>query len=186
MYAALAEIFGLIVFPHIAKFIPKKKIYLLSALLPTAGLLLLLTIGFVAPTNALLTAIAGIGLRLGSGLQLGTVTVMLADVVDYGEYKLGTRNESVIFSLQTLLVKFASALGALFTGFALDLTGYIPDAVQSVTTLNGIRFVMIILPIIFVAISYCIYFKYYKLNDGLIKTIMVSLNDKRQRNKIYN
>lgn len=36
--------------------------------------------------------------------------------VDYGEYKLGTRNESVIFSIQTLLVKFASAMGALFTG----------------------------------------------------------------------
>ena len=47
-------------------------------------------------------SIAGYGVKFGSGLQLGIVTVVLADVVDYGEYKFGTRNESVTFSIQTL------------------------------------------------------------------------------------
>lgn len=55
---------------------------------PVIGLILLLIIGYVAPQNYILTAIAGILVKLGSGLQLGTVTVVLADVVDYGEYKL--------------------------------------------------------------------------------------------------
>ena len=35
---------------------------------------------------------------------------MLADVIDYGEVTLGTRNESIVASFQTLLVKTASAV----------------------------------------------------------------------------
>lgn len=107
---------------------------------------------------------------------------MLADVVDYGEYKLGTRNESVIFSIQTLLVKFSSAVGALFTGFALDVTGYIPDAVQSAATLNGIRVIMIGLPIIFVLLSFFIYKKYYKLNTEFMCNVMNTLAQKHGEN----
>lgn len=123
----------------------------------------------------------------GFGLQLGTVTVVLADVVDYGEYKLGTRNESVIFSIQTLLVKFSSALGALFTGFILDLTGYVPDAVQSMATLNGIRFIMIGLPIVFVIVSFIIYKKYYILNTQYMTRIMnILFLRKEENNKVMN
>ena len=79
--------------------------------------------------------------KTGTGLELGCATVFLSDVVDYGEYKLGTRNESVVFSLQTLIVKFTAALTSLFIGFALERTGYIPNpnAVQSALTLNSIR-----------------------------------------------
>ncbi|WP_335324203.1 MFS transporter [Thomasclavelia saccharogumia] len=64
-----------------------------------------------------------------------------------------------MFSVQTLLVKFAAALKALFTGFALDAAGYLSDAVQSAATINGMRIIMIGLPIIFVIISFIIYKK---------------------------
>lgn len=172
MFAAFAEIFGLIIFPKLAKKISKTQVYFFASGIPVIGLIVLFIAGIVAPQSYILTAIAGICVKLGSGLQLGTVTVVLADVVEYGEYKLGTRNESVIFSIQTLLVKFASAMGALFTGFALDATGYIPDAVQSASTLNGMRIIMIGLPIIFVILSFIIYKKYYKLNSEYMNRII--------------
>lgn len=184
MFAAFAEIFGLIIFPKMEKRMSKTQVYSLASIIPTFGLIVLLVAGIVAPQSYLLTAIAGICVRLGSGLQLGTVTVMLADVVDYGEYKLGTRNESVIFFIQTLLVKFSSAVGALFTGFALDMTGYVPDAVQSVATLNGIRIIMIGLPIIFVLLSFFIYKTYYKLNTSYMTEILNLLSQKRARGGI--
>lgn len=69
-----------------------------------------------------MTVAAGVILKAGTGLELGCATVFLADVVDYGEYKLGTRNEGVVFSLQTLIVKLTSAFTALGIGAALDLT----------------------------------------------------------------
>lgn len=186
MFAGFAEILGLMIFPKLTQHISKKQVYALASGIPVIGLIILFVTGIIAPQNYVLTAIAGICVKLGSGLQLGTVTVVLADVVDYGEYKLGTRNESVIFSIQTLLVKFASAIGALFTGFVLDITGYIPDAVQSVATLNGMRIIMIVLPIIFVIISFLIYKKYYKLNTKYMSRIMNILSLRKAENNVDN
>ena len=117
--------------------------------------------------------------KFGSGLQLGSVTVILADVVDYGEYKAGTRNESVTFSMQTLLVKFSSAMGSLFTGFALDLTGYVPNAVQSTATKNGITIVMILLPVVCACMSLLVYKKFFKL-DGIYYDKIMSVLETRK------
>ena len=176
IFAGLAEMFGLLIYPKISENMSKKQVYLLASGVPVLGLILLLIIGYVSPQSYVLTALAGILVKLGSGLQLGTVTVVLADVVDYGEYKLGTRNESVVFSTQTLLVKFASAIGALFTGFALDLTGYVPNAVQSLATLNGIRLIMIGIPVVFVMISFLIFKKHYKLNSTKMQEVMAKIS----------
>lgn len=175
IFSYLAEIGGLLIFPKLAKKMTKKQVYFFASGVPVLGLIILFIIGFVAPQNHILTAIAGIFVKFGSGLQLGTVTVVLADVVDYGEYKLGTRNESVIFSMQTLLVKFSSAIGALFTGFALDLTGYVPNVAQSLATQNGIRIIMVGLPIVFVLVSFVIYKKYYKLTPDTMHRILINL-----------
>ena len=44
--------------------------------------------GIFYPQNIAMTALAGILIKFGSGMQSGIATVILADVVDYGEYKL--------------------------------------------------------------------------------------------------
>ena len=95
-----------------------------------------------------------------------------ADVVDYGEYVLGTRNEGVIFSLQTLIVKFTAALTSLSIGFVLELTGYVPNAVQSLGTQNSIRILMCLIPAIGVVLAYVVYKKKYKLDDAFMKTVV--------------
>lgn len=179
MFAGFAEIAGLFLFPKLVGKTSRARVYLLACLSPILGFALLLIIGYVAPQNAILTAVAGILVKLGSGLQLGTATVILADVVDYGEYKFGTRNESVTFSIQTLMVKFSSAIGALLTGFALDLTGYVPSAAQSTATIMGIRIIMIIIPIIFTGLSYMIYKRFFKLSGEFYEKIMLELTKKR-------
>ncbi|EOH94405.1 melibiose:sodium transporter MelB [Enterococcus pallens] len=175
MFAGFAEIGGLFLFPKLVGKISRARVYMLACLSPIIGFVLLLIIGYASPENVFLTAVAGILVKLGSGLQLGTATVILADVVDYGEYKFGSRNESVTFSIQTLMIKFSSAIGALLTGFALDLTGYVPNAVQSPATLMGIRIVMIVLPIGFTLISYLIYKKFFKLSGEFYDEFMAVL-----------
>lgn len=191
MFAGFAEIAGLIMFPKIVNKIERKKVYLLASMIPVIGLLTLFVIGFIAPESSILTAFSGICIKFGSGLQLGIVTVILADVVDYGEYKFGTRNESITFSIQTLLVKLTSAMGALLSGFALTSTGYVPNEVQTTATLNGMRFVMIGIPMIFVIISFIVYTKYFKLTDDYYEKIISVLEIKRknklkEENEIFN
>ena len=94
--------------------------------MPAFGLIMLLLVGIFAPQNVILTSISGIIVKLGTGLELGCATVFLADVVDYGEYKIGVRNEGVVFSLQTLIVKVTAALTALGIGVVLNGTQYVP------------------------------------------------------------
>ena len=171
MFACFAEIFGLFIYPKMVQKFSRSMVYAASCITPVAGLVVLLVTGYIMPQNALFTAAAGILVKFGSGLQLGSATVLLSDVVDYGEYKFGTRNESVTFSIQTLMVKFSSAMGALLTGAALDLTGYVPNAGQSSGTLMGMKIIMILIPIIFSIISYCIYKKFFKLTGEYYERI---------------
>ena len=104
---------------------------------------------------------------------------MLADVVDYGEYKFGSRNESVIFSVQTLLVKSASAVSGWLIGIGLSLVGYVANVQQTASAIMGIRSLMIIFPMLLSAMGYVIYKKYYKLNDEYYDEIIEKLAEKR-------
>lgn len=176
MFAGIAEIVGLFLFPALVSKISRTQVYFLACGFPVMGFALLFVIGYLSPQSAVLTAMAGICVKFGSGLQLGTATVVLADVVDYGEYKFGTRNESVTFSIQTLMVKFSSAMGALLTGAALTWTGYTPNVEQSAATLMGIRIVMIVVPAFFAAVSFVIYKTLFKLNGEYYERIMAALS----------
>ena len=94
---------------------------------------------------------------------------MLADVVDYGEYKTGRRSESVIFSVQTMLVKFAGAAGGFIVGVGLSVVGYVPNVEQTADTIMGLHFMMVGLPAILMAVSGFVYQRYYRLHDGFNK-----------------
>lgn len=173
--ASVAEVVGLIAFPKVTEKMSRKKSFLLACILPFVGLSILLLVGIFSPQNIILTVIAGVIVKTGTGLELGCATVFLADVVDYGEYKLGSRNEGVVFSLQTLIVKFTAALTALGIGFALDATGYVPNGVQSLLTQNAIRLLMCIIPAISMMAAYVVYKKKYKLTDELMKDISAKI-----------
>ena len=172
--ASIAEVVGLLIFPKITKLLSRKKAFLLACILPAIGLTILLLTGIFAPQNIVLTVIAGIIVKTGTGLELGCATVFLADVVDYGEYKLGTRNEGVVFSLQTLIVKLTAA-------FTLDLTGYVPNQIQSLATQNSMRFLMCIVPAVSMLLAYVIYRRKYKLNDAYMKTIVAAISGNAQK-----
>ena len=174
--ACFAEIFGLLVFPKITKYMSRRTVFLLSCILPAFGLLMLLIVSFVCPSNFMLTAISGAIVQAGTGLERGCTTMCLADVVDYGEHKMGIRNEGVAFSLQALSKKFTSALTSLSIGYALGLTGYIPNAVQSLSTKNSIRILMCVVPALVMLLAYVIYKTKYKLNSDFMKKIISSIS----------
>ena len=49
-------------------------------------------------------------------------TVFLANTVDYGELKNNRRDESVIFSMQTFVVKLASGVAAMSASICLTIS----------------------------------------------------------------
>ena len=161
----VAEIGGLMLFPVVTRKIGRQQVFRMATILPMFGLITLFISGLIAPQSILFISVSAVLLNLGSGFLLGSTTVMLADIVDYGEYKLGSRNESIIFSAQTLLVKLASALSGWLIGVGLSLIGYVAGAaVQSNITIIGIRVIMTIIPSIVALVMYVIYKSKYKIN----------------------
>ena len=176
----LAEMLGLVCFPYIAKKISREKTYALACSLPIVGLVLLGISGIIMPSNAVLVAVSFCLFMFGSGLSLGVTTCCIADVIDYGEVKFGTRNESIICSTQTFLMKSAKAAAGLFTGIGLQIVGYNAKLeAQSMFTVNGLRVLMIILPIFMAVCSYLIYSKRYTLKGEKMREVTEKMNGLR-------
>ncbi|MFM2577529.1 melibiose:sodium transporter MelB [Vibrio fortis] len=167
--AGAAEVAGVFLFPRIAAFLPRKLLWPIACGFPVLSCVLLLVMGFIAPANAIMIGMAGAAIKFGVGIANALQTVMLADVVDYGEHKTGRRSESVIFSVQTMLVKFAGAAGGFIVGVGLSVVGYVPNVEQSASTIMGLEFMMIGLPAIMMTISGLIYQRYYRLHEGFNK-----------------
>ncbi len=166
MMAGIAEVAGVFLFPKLANILPRKYLWFIASGFPILSCLVLIFMSLFAPANALLIGLAGAAIKFGVGVANALQTVMLADVVDYGEYKTGRRSESIIFSVQTMLVKFAGAAGGFIVGVGLSLIGYVPNVVQTNSTILGLEFMMAGLPAILMLISALIYKKYYRLHNG--------------------
>ena len=177
----VAEIGGLMLFPVVTRKIGRQQVFRMATILPMFGLITLFISGLIAPQSILFISVSAVLLNLGSGFLLGSTTVMLADIVDYGEYKLGSRNESIIFSAQTLLVKLASALSGWLIGVGLSLIGYVAGAaVQSNITIIGIRVIMTIIPSIVALVMYVIYKSKYKINGSFHDEILQVIGSRKK------
>ncbi len=167
LVSGAAEISGIFLFPWLCGILPRKLMWFVACGFPVLCCLILLATGILAPESVILAGAAGAALKFGGGLSNGLSTVMLADVVDYGEYKTGRRSESIIFSVQTMLVKSAGALSGFFIGVSLTLIGYVPNVEQSTDTIFGLRFLMIGMPVLLIVCSAVIYKLFYKLYGEL-------------------
>lgn len=177
------EIIALLMFPKLAKWLSREHVFPIAAVSLSTGLIIFLIASYVSPSAVIPVIIGTIFIKTGTGFIMGIITVSIADVIDYSELKFGQRNESVITSTQTFLMKTAMAVAALFTGWGLDLFGYQAGQQQSDFTKNGLRIIMIALPIISVFLSYLIYRFSYHLKGAYIQDVVNVLNVKKRQIK---
>jgi GPH family glycoside/pentoside/hexuronide:cation symporter len=73
---------------------------------------------------------------------------MIPDVIEVDAAQSGERHEGIYFGVNAFLGKMTGAIGIAVAGWALDLYGYVPDAIQTTRALFGIRFFYAIVPVI--------------------------------------
>lgn len=95
----------MILFPILRKFMNTMKIFSLSFVMALSGYVIILFISASGTTNVYLLLIPAFLIMAAIGMLNVVITVFLANTVDYGELKNGRRDESVIFSMQTFVVK---------------------------------------------------------------------------------
>lgn len=170
------QILGMMVLYPIlrAKGIPNEKVFKIAIGMALTGygcLLLILIFGFTH--NLPVICVPGILVFAANGVLSVLTTVFLSGSVDYGEMKTGRREESVIFSMQTFVVKAASGVAVFLTGIGLDIIGLVGNTdeeatatVQSASTLMGLRLLMTILPMLGLIVAFLLFKAKFKLTDA--------------------
>ena len=131
--------------------------------------------GFSAIMFFILAFIAGLGI----GNVFTAEASMLADIVDYGEYKTGQRADAIIFSMKSFQMKLAQTIQALIIGFGLEICKYQENVVpQPVGAKNGIMVMMFAIPCVTAVISLIIFNKKYIIHSDLLKDITIKMQEK--------
>lgn len=180
----VAQLAALSLFPLISKKTDRKKLYGIATALVVVGYVVF----FFAPMNMLPIGIAGMLLFIGQAMIQLLMLMFLADTIEYGQWKTGKRNESIIFSVQPFINKIG---GALATGIVT-----VTLIVSGIKALNGnadlvtpksiliMKLSMMILPLIMIVLGYIIYLKKYRIDkhfyDKMIGEIEARENKEQQ------
>ncbi|WP_277298977.1 glycoside-pentoside-hexuronide (GPH):cation symporter [Schaalia hyovaginalis] len=140
------------------------------------GYILLFAFSLLGVRQVPALALCAFVIYIGFGLATVLTTVFLADTVDYGQLRTGRRDEAVIFSMQTFVVKLASALSVLLAGVGIDVIGLNPDAaVQGASTLMGLRVLMMLVPVAGIVFALVFLRARYRLDEAELARISKAL-----------
>lgn len=201
---AISQLTALSLFPVLAKSITRKQIFTIAIGLIMIGYLLFLTAGNVLPKTMLVVGLAGFFIFFGEGFIQVSVLVMLADTIEYGQWKLKTRNESVVFAINPFVVKLATSVQILVVTLTLAWSGLNDKVIKPLTNareaaallgtpwtteqsrdfissnvtdgmLLALRVSMIVLPALFILGAYLVYRKFYKIDYALFDQIKADI-----------
>lgn len=127
---------------------------------------------------------ANIIVNLGTGLVSGLIAVMLADAVDYGEWKNGVRAEGIVTSFSSFSAKFGMGIGGAVTGWILSMGGYVANHAQTASSLNAITINYVWVPMVGFALS-AIALIFYKV-DSFEGKMQADLRAKHARENAEN
>lgn len=168
---AVGSVVGLLVIPILSKWLDKRRIYQFSLIAIIIGYALMYLFGPILKITIALD-IAYIVASTGIAAMFVAQTTFLADIVDYGEFKNGERNESITFSMKGFLQKMAYTIQTviLFGGLAvMNYNEQITSATKAInsSTKFGIGFICFAVPIVLILASLIVFSTKFKLHGEL-------------------
>ncbi|MBO4849089.1 MAG: MFS transporter [Clostridia bacterium] len=168
-------------------------IFYICLAMSIVGYAVLLALAILGMGSVFVLFIPGFFIFAASGLLNILTTVFLANTVDYGLLKNGTSDESVVFSMQTFVVKLASGIAAFAASICLAVANLqsgtdiseadkAVDFSAGVTTAQkmGLRMTMTIIPIIGLIIAILWFRKRFILTDEKVLEISEQVKELKQ------
>lgn len=182
-YAVFAAILGvtqitaLALFPLASARFSREHIHLAATASCVTGYLVFLVSG----DSLIVVGLAGVLLFAGQGAIQLLLVMFIADSVEYGEWKLGRRNESVTFSLQPFIYKLGNAIASAVVGATVIWSGI--DRAESAADVTDegaalVRLAMLVVPALLILVSYLVIRWRYRLNATFYAQIVDDLRER--------
>ena len=179
LFQAVGSVVGLLLLPMLQKYMSKRKAYQASLLITALGYTMM-AIGSFADVFILM-CIGYLIAAIGMASMFIAQTVFLADVVDYGEVKLGFRSESITFSMKGFLQKMAYTMQTIILFASLGISKYDgalhnqnPESAKLAITL-----MMTVIPPVLFIISLIIFTKKFKLHGEFMDNVTKIVTENR-------
>ena len=194
MFGGAIQVLSMMVFyPLLRKKFTSLQIFYICLTMAIVGYAVLLALAFTNMSSVFLLFIPAFFIFAANGMLTVITTVFLANTVDYGQLKNGRRDESVIFSMQTFVVKLASGVAALVASICLSVNHLqagtevseadkLVDWSANVAAASkvGLRMTMTIIPIIGLFVALFWFKKRFLLSDQYMADVNRQLAEKNK------
>ncbi|OQB25969.1 MAG: Melibiose carrier protein [Firmicutes bacterium ADurb.Bin182] len=187
MYPVFAAILGasqiaaLAMFPLFSRKFSRKQLYTGATILVVAGYLLF----YFSPYDTMAgIGVSGMLIFIGETIIELLMLVFLSDTIEYGQWKLKKRNDSVTFAVQPFINKMGAAVGSGIVSATVIISGINSAETAADVTAQGLlimKFSMLVLPLLFIVAGYVINRLKYKIDKQMYEKI---LGDLRERGEI--
>ena len=189
---AVAQLAALSVFPLFRKKFTRKQLYTGSMIAVAVSYVIF----FLSFEWLPLIVLAGLGLFFAQAFIQLLMLLFLADAVEYGEWKLGKRNEAASFAVQPFVNQIGGAISKGVVALTLIISGLndlineiLPDnsneiAVAMKAELPSIwimKISMMIIPLALILIGFVLYRKNFKIDEKLYEQIVSDLEDRKSK-----
>ena len=191
---AVAQLTALSVFPLFRKKFTRKQLYTGSMIAVAISYIVF----FLSFEWLPLIVIAGLGLFFAQAFIQLLMLLFLADAVEYGEWKLGKRNEAASFAVQPFINQFGGAMSKGVISFTLIISG-INTIANAVAAAEGaenfdlaerlinatpdsalwiMKISMMIFPLICILVGFFLYQKKFKIDEKMYAEIIADLEER--------
>lgn len=176
LIAAAGAIPTIVIIPFMAPFIKrfgKRNLALGGSFIAMVGALCML----IAPHSLSMIIAASVIKGIGMAPLAATIFAMVADTIEYGEWRTRVRVQGLLYSATTFGAKVGAGVGGGLAGYILSVAGYNGMiASQPNSAIKAIIIMFLVVPILFAVIQ-AICFWFYKL-DKEYPQIMLDLQER--------
>lgn len=165
-------VLAMIIVPLITKRIQKKRTMMIGYVVAGIGQFIV----FLGAESVFLLIIGNAICFFGLGMVNGLIYAMVADTIDYGEWKSGVRAPGLLATSASFGFKFGMGIGGAIPIWIMSATGYVANQEQTTSTLIGIQFNFVWIPLFFIVLGF-ISLLFYRF-DEVEETVIYDLKEK--------
>lgn len=165
------------IFIKITAMTSKRFVWFLGNAATSIGLLIIYVLPYFATTRIILSYFL---VAIGVNAILMNFYSMLADTVEYGEWKTGIKCEAILFGFGGFCLKAGVGLGGGLLGLFLSYFGFVANASQADSALQGLKLTVTVIPAISMLITVLLV-AYYPINAVFHRQISEAISLRKQK-----